>query len=958
MFKSFTTRLMVLTAIMLFAFSGLASAQNPVETLNAPVLNSVTQVGNSNSFTFNVTFPEQSQELFFSSIIFYAGRNSSLDPISRTCFRIDNLDSYTAGSTVDFTVQVYNMGDWLMSNLCYFAVSLRANSSIDSMYSNVLLSPLSNSVAVEIGEVIDPRIEIGPYESVQYIHANIPYNFNLNATINANIPIIYTLYDAPEGMTIDAATGLVSWTPTVPGLYDYAIGCRFAGSYSENISYIRLLVSACDEFPTLSGTVYFDGTTRPLPEGKAIALMAFDDPTINSIALESDIVNGQFTFNVVEGSWKVYFVSKDMNGREWYNNAESLESATPISVGCGQGTSITAYVSERVEPFYVDITSLPPQYGRPGELYYYDVEAVIYPQGDFPITYELIQGPDGMTIDAVTGEIRWTPTETGDYRVVVKASIQDIDSVPTYREFASQNYDITVRECSIPGAIVCTFDETNGNGNVMVDLFKMDTGGELRFVQTVFSRRDNPVFNVDPGTYYLYISQGRRLGYFYPNSATIDSATAFVMNCADTAYATIYVGEDILFDSVFVTGSVRLRGTEELVPNGTVTFVGYDEGFGGQFQISIPATNGEYSVILPNQYIYMAYVDFAGERPTVYYPGTTDPMRAEAFWLGNDDAVINFNVPRNTEPRETYQINGSVVNQNNEPLANMIVIAYLISNPADSLEVEMYNGWAGNTNANGTFEIPYLIPGEYVLFAISPAYNYVPGYYLAGQTAVIDWQLATRIQIGRDGSTGPFVITVAPMAEGGQGLGEIGGSIYSGSERGVMSTQGGASSVPVSGASIYAKIEGGSVVKVTSTSSNGAFKFSNLANGTYEIYAGKIGFGTLMNKVTISDENLSAAVNMTMQPGFTPTEEVATSDITIAPNPVSSMMNIKFAATAGTARYTVFNALGEQVAMGAFSTTAGENTHSVDVTGLSAGMYIVRVIGDDVNFSASFSVIR
>ena len=430
------------------------------------------------------------------------------------------------------------------------------------------------------------------------------------------------------------------------------------------------------------------------------------------------------------------------------------------------------------------------------------------------------------------------------------------------------------------------------------------------------------------------------------------------MACNDSVILNINLRDSVVNQNVTVTGSIRYRGTQELVPNGTVNFVGYSDASSDQVFYSVPAPNGEYSIELPNQFVYMAYVEFGDSIPTVYYPGTTDPMRAQAFWLGENNNVINFNVPRNNQPRERYQIAGSVVNQDNAALSNVIVIAYLISTPADSEEVEIYNGWAGNTNANGAFEIPYLIPGEYVLFAISPSFNYVPGYYLEGQTAVIDWQLATRIRVGRDGATGPFVIKLEPIVAGGNGEGEIGGSIYTGAQQGVLSTQGGAQSTPISGASIYARNANGSVVKVSSTDANGKFKFTNLANGTYKVYAGKIGYGTLMDVVTISDNNLSAAVNMTMTSGFTDAKETVSGSVVIAPNPVSSLMNVKFSAAAGTARISVFNTLGQEVANGSFQTVAGENAHSVDVSGLSAGMYIVRIVGDDVNFSASFSIIR
>ncbi|MGN1065242.1 MAG: fibro-slime domain-containing protein, partial [Thermoguttaceae bacterium] len=39
---------------------------------------------------------------------------------------------------------------------------------------------------------------------------------------------------------------------------------------------------------------------------------------------------------------------------------------------------------------------------------------------DDPLTYSLVVGPDGMTIDAETGDVAWTPTDLGVYSVVLR----------------------------------------------------------------------------------------------------------------------------------------------------------------------------------------------------------------------------------------------------------------------------------------------------------------------------------------------------------------------------------------------------------------------------------------------------------------------------------------------------------------------------------------------------------
>jgi PKD repeat protein len=65
------------------------------------------------------------------------------------------------------------------------------------------------------------------------------------------------------------------------------------------------------------------------------------------------------------------------------------------------------------------ITSTALTSGATGEAYEYDVDATAYPG---PIEYSLDVAPSGMTIDADSGRIRWTPGASGLYDVIVRAS--------------------------------------------------------------------------------------------------------------------------------------------------------------------------------------------------------------------------------------------------------------------------------------------------------------------------------------------------------------------------------------------------------------------------------------------------------------------------------------------------------------------------------------------------------
>ncbi|MEJ8802068.1 LamG-like jellyroll fold domain-containing protein [Pontibacter sp. H249] len=64
------------------------------------------------------------------------------------------------------------------------------------------------------------------------------------------------------------------------------------------------------------------------------------------------------------------------------------------------------------------ITSVPVTGATVGEPYTYDVETVQLSS----VSFELVQAPSGMTINASTGLISWQPTEAGDFAVTVRAS--------------------------------------------------------------------------------------------------------------------------------------------------------------------------------------------------------------------------------------------------------------------------------------------------------------------------------------------------------------------------------------------------------------------------------------------------------------------------------------------------------------------------------------------------------
>jgi Tol biopolymer transport system component len=87
--------------------------------------------------------------------------------------------------------------------------------------------------------------------------------------------------------------------------------------------------------------------------------------------------------------------------------------------------------------------------------YSYDVDATAG-SGGGPLSYSLEQAPSGMTINATTGLIQWTPNSTGSHTVVVK--------VADAGAYVSQGYSLTVEGIAGSGSVTHTTAEDFGAG--------------------------------------------------------------------------------------------------------------------------------------------------------------------------------------------------------------------------------------------------------------------------------------------------------------------------------------------------------------------------------------------------------------------------------------------------------------------------------------------------------------
>lgn len=138
----------------------------------------------------------------------------------------------------------------------------------------------------------------------------------------------------------------------------------------------------------------------------------------------------------------------------WYVNGRPVEAGGSLfqTDGLSQGDAITAEIragdgaqwtrAERTEPVLIgsahpEIISTPPGFRDDGA-FRYAIEARD-PDGD-RLRFSLLEGPEGMAIDEVLGELLWRPGDDQEGTHPVKVEVRDSSGLAT-----TQGFTVTVR---------------------------------------------------------------------------------------------------------------------------------------------------------------------------------------------------------------------------------------------------------------------------------------------------------------------------------------------------------------------------------------------------------------------------------------------------------------------------------------------------------------------------------
>ncbi|MEL4897465.1 putative Ig domain-containing protein [Crocosphaera sp. Alani8] len=221
--------------------------------------------------------------------------------------------------------------------------------------------------------------------------------------------LFFSLGIRPDGMTIDENTGEIRWTPQTGqvGSYQVEVIVRDTQGAISNQTYTLVVESQrINQAPTISSKAVLRGglqqgytyqVTANDPDGEALTYQLLSHPQGMTIDENTGLVQWQPQSDQL-GQFDIAVAAIDSDG-----------------AGTVQAFSIS--IQPQNQPPVITSTT-PPTVTTPQTVYRYDLH-VRELDGE-KLTYSLVQGPSGMTIDEL-GRVRWTPNaeNTGNYPIEI-----------------------------------------------------------------------------------------------------------------------------------------------------------------------------------------------------------------------------------------------------------------------------------------------------------------------------------------------------------------------------------------------------------------------------------------------------------------------------------------------------------------------------------------------------------
>ena len=259
--------------------------------------------------------------------------------------------------------------------------------------------------------------------------------------------LTYSLLDAPAGASIDSSTGLFAWMTQE--------------SQGPGTNTVTIVVSD-DGVPVLSRTNVVEVVLEEINEAPALTLPG--DLSVNELSLlnlqatatDSDIPVNALTFSLVGGP-EGLTVDASTGAIAWTPGETQGPDAHVVTIRVTDNnpdaTNDQTLSAEGSFTITVNEVNAAPNLQSPGDQTVDELSQLAFSvsatDGDVPqngLMFELIDGPEGMTVDA-NGSLLWTPTETQApdvHSVIIRVTD---DGSPLASDEVS--FNVTVNEVNI-----------------------------------------------------------------------------------------------------------------------------------------------------------------------------------------------------------------------------------------------------------------------------------------------------------------------------------------------------------------------------------------------------------------------------------------------------------------------------------------------------------------------------
>ncbi|WP_342558914.1 putative Ig domain-containing protein [Metasolibacillus sp. FSL K6-0083] len=334
--------------------------------------------------------------------------------------------------------------------------------------------------------------------------------FTATATDSDSAVLTYSLVGAPAGASINAMTGVFTWTPTEaqgPGSYTFAV--RVSDGMLTDEESITVTVNEVNTAPVLAPignkavdeesilTFTASATDADLPEN-SLTYSLVGAPTGASI----DATTGMFTWTPTEaqGSGSYTFAVRVSDGA--LTDEESITvtvnevNTAPVLVAIGNKT--------------VDEESM----------LTFTASAMDVDLPENSLTYSLVGAPTGASINAMTGVFTWTPTEAqgpASYTFTVRVSdgaltdeesitvtVNEVNTAPVLAAIGNK----TVDEGSLLTFTASATDADLPENSLTYSLLGAPTGASIDATTGVFTWTPSTTESLKEYTFTVKVSDG------------------------------------------------------------------------------------------------------------------------------------------------------------------------------------------------------------------------------------------------------------------------------------------------------------------------------------------------------------------------------------------------------------------------------------------------------------------